>query len=422
MKRAVIFTAKPTETEAVKAQLLGPFGNPRTAQTYVYDVYKVRSEVGGDQAANNIEVALYETGRGQEKVMPSVPPIVGDFDPDLVLFVGCAGGDPNGISVYDVLVPTDVWPYEKGKETKAGFKSRAYPMEPNGHLRDLVGSIANRSKWRERIPRQFQVDAKGNQINSTVKFAMLASGNKVLADDKGKVWKIVKELNDEIIAVETEGFAFFKAMQPLHRPYLMIRGISDLLANKNTAGAQVDDDRQTRSTAHAAALAAQLILDAKENDLRKTRGADRPTSVDHVTGYWRCDWNYATEKCEELLYIEKIDSVGRVSGRRVSRMSNYQYVYDVSGIFYKDRIHLMAVPSSQNKPFSISLVLKAAGNFADSLTGIAIRPLGNPPLPELGSNVLVYGQELWASIVEYRRVSDPTTETPDLWKIYEQGH
>ncbi|HXW72483.1 MAG TPA: hypothetical protein VEK34_13770 [Methylocella sp.] len=171
-------TAKSTETEAVKAQLLGPIGKQRTAQTYVYDVYNIRKVVGRNEVVDDIEVALYETGRGQEKVMPAVPPIVGDFDPHLVLYIGCAGGDPKEIKVYDVLIPTYIWPYEKGKETKNGFKPRAYPLEPDGYLHDLVKAIAARPKWRTRIPTFFQVDSEGNQINSTVIPGMLASGNK----------------------------------------------------------------------------------------------------------------------------------------------------------------------------------------------------------------------------------------------------
>ena len=421
MKRAIIFTAKSTETTAVKEQLIGPIGNPRTAQTYVFDTYKLKGDIDGNNAVGDIEIALYETGRGQEKVLPSVAPIVGAFNPDLVLFVGCAGGDPNEIKVYDVIVPTDVWPYEKGKETKAGFKSRAFPMEPTGYLLDQTKVITNRSKWRERVPKRFQLDANGNQINSTVSFDMLASGNKVLADDEGAIWKVVKDLNDEIVAVETEGFAFFQAMRPLHRPHLLIRGISDLLANKNIAGAQADNDRQTRSTAHAAALATQLILEVKESDLRRSRGAEQLDSFDYLKGFWLSEWRYGTETCRELLHIEEIDTLGRVSGRRASAMSDYQYVYDVTGIIYKGRLHLTAILSRQDKPFSISLVLKTAGNFGELLTGIAIRPLGNAPHPSFESSVLLHGHELWASTVEYKRVERPETQPTDLWSVIDRG-
>lgn len=420
MKRAVIFTAKSTETIAVKDQLLGPIGNPRTAQTYVYEVYQLKRDIGGDAVVPNVEVALYETGRGQDEVLPAVPPIVRDFDPHLALYVGCAGGDPNEINVYDVFIPTDAWPYEKGKETEAGFESRAHPLKPTRYLYDRAMATAIRPKWRARIPKGFLVDFEGNPIVSQVKPAPVASGNKVLTDDEGEIWKTAKSISDEIIAVETECFAFFKAMEPLHRPHLMIRGISDVLKNKNKHGKALDDDRQTRATAHAGALAAQLILDADDGPLRRTRGAELPPSIGKLVGFWKCEWGYGTEKCQELLHIERVDAMGHISGRRVSKMPNYEYIYDVSGTFYGERIHLTAIPLGQSVSISVSLVLKAVGNFHETLTGIAIRPLGNPPIPDLGPKVLTYGEELWASIVEYKKLDNPALEAKDLWESYER--
>lgn len=207
MRRAVIFTAKHTETTAVKEQLLGPVGDPRTVQTYVYNLYQLRTAVNKEEPVKDLQIALYETGCGQEKVMPAVPPIVGDFNPDIVLYIGCAGGDPSEFNVYDVFIPTHVWPYEKGKETTRGFESRAYPLEPTAYLRE-----ADRQKWRARIPEAFQVA-------SEVKPGGLASGNKVLADEEGEIWKSATAINDEIVAVETECYGFFKSMEPLHRPY-----------------------------------------------------------------------------------------------------------------------------------------------------------------------------------------------------------
>src|SRR5271165_3708443 len=108
MRRALIFAAKPTETKAVREQLLGPVGSPKTVQTYVYNLYKLRANVNKDEPVKNLQIAFYETGRGQEKVMSAVPPIVGDFNPDIVLYVGCAGGDPGQLKVNDVFIPTHV--------------------------------------------------------------------------------------------------------------------------------------------------------------------------------------------------------------------------------------------------------------------------------------------------------------------------
>src|SRR5262249_43452091 len=210
MRRAVIFTAKATETVAVEEQLIGPIGRQRSAQGYVYDTFHIRREIGSDQVVKDVEVVLYETGRGPESVMPVVAPIVGDFDAHLAVYVGCAGGDPKEIKVYDVFIPTDVWPYEKGKESKRGFEPRAHPLVPDRYLHDLVKAIGARPNWRKRIPDHFKRDAEGKQIEANIRRGMLASGNKVLADDEGEIWKSAQKLNDEIIAVETECFAFFK--------------------------------------------------------------------------------------------------------------------------------------------------------------------------------------------------------------------
>jgi hypothetical protein len=301
-----------------------------------------------------------------------------------------------------------------GKETTSGYLPRAYPLEPTGYLRDMVLSTADRSKWRERIPDSFQ-------FASRVKEGSLASGNKVLADEEGIIWQSAKSINDEIVAVETEAFGFYKAMEPLHRPFLMIRGISDLLTNKNTAGKRVDDNRQTKATAHAAALAAQLILDVEYKTLNRTRGVTPSLFDSKLLGFWRSEWRYGTELCEDLISIDEIDALGHVLGRRISVMSEYEYAYDVSGTLYLDQLHLTAIPSGRDERISISLALKVSGNFSDSLTGVAIRPMGNGPPPKFGSDVLLlHSDRIWASAVTYERIHDPRNEEARLWSVYER--
>jgi nucleoside phosphorylase len=413
MRRALIFTAKPTETKAVKEQLLGPIGSQRTARTYAYNVFHLKAAINKNQPVKNLDIALYETGRGQEEVMPAIAPIVQDFLPDIVLYIGCAGGDRKELKVNDVFIPTQVWPYEKGKETTRGFQRRAHPLQPNRYLVDLATSIADRPKWKKRLP-------AGYKLASKVATGGLASGSKVLANEEGKIWKNAKAHNDEIVAVETEAHGFFKAMEPLHLPYLMIRGISDLLTNKNEKGKTVDDNRQMKATANAASLAAQLILEADYQTLRKSRGAGASPLASKLAGFWRCQWDYGPEKCEDLISIENVDPLGLISGRRISQMSGYTYVFDVVGTLYGSRLHLTAIPSDYASSISVGLVLQAIGNFGDTLMGFAIRPLGNPPFPELGSNVLRYGENLWASLVEDKRLGNPESEARSLWKAYEQ--
>ena len=414
MRRALIFTAKSTETQALELQLLGPAGHrPKTAQAYAYDVYKLRADINKDKPVQNLDVACYETGRGHEEVMAAVPPIVGNFNPDIVLYIGCAGGDPNELKLNDVFIPTEVWPYEKGKETTGGWVSRAHPVSPTRYLRDMARSLGKRPDWRSRIPETFRAD-------SSVTTGGLASGNKVLADEEGEIWKAATSINDEIVEVETECYGFFKAMEPLHRPHLMIRGISDLLTNKNAAGKSVDDDRQTRATAHAAALATQLILSVDYNILQQQRGVQPSPFSSKLIGFWRSEWNYGSEKNQDLISIDAIDAVNRVVGRRIFKNSEYEYVYDVVGLLYGDRLHLTATLAGHEMPMSVGLVLKIIGNFSDSMSGIAIRPLGNAPVPQTDGSVLRHADASWASVVEYRRLSNPQSDAPSLWEAYER--
>jgi nucleoside phosphorylase len=414
MRHAVIFTAKSTETPAVKKQLIGPIGPPRITDIAVYSVWHLRAAVDQDAVVKDLEVALYETGRGQDEVWRSVHAVVTHFKADVVLYLGCAGGEASELKVNEILVATEAWPYEKGKETPRGFLSRAHPLPPTRLMKDYAIAVSERSEWRKRIPADFPGE-------SEVKFGGLASGNKVLATEKGKTWKHVKKkLSDEIIGVETEAYAFFKAMTDLNRPYLMIRGISDNLINKNTEGKNKDDDRQTRATAHAAAFAAELLMKIDYDQLERARGVNTAQVKEHLalSGFWSSSWSYGPQNCKDLIEIE-IDGVsGDVMGRRVSLTLPHELRYIVSGQAYHDYLHLLAIDASRARPLFASFILKAENQFRESLSGIATRPLGTGSMPKFTGSVLTHEKLFWASPVTYKRITDPATECPDLWRAY----
>ena len=61
MYRALIFTAKDTETDALRAYLDGPIRQGMTSRHEVFTIWKAK-----DQSLSNVEIAHYESGRGQE--------------------------------------------------------------------------------------------------------------------------------------------------------------------------------------------------------------------------------------------------------------------------------------------------------------------------------------------------------------------
>jgi purine-nucleoside phosphorylase len=155
--KAIIFTAKDTETVAVDQQLIQRSHKRRETRHFAYETYRLRAQLTGQGVVKDLEVAHYETGRGQDRVLLAVREIVTDFDPDIVLFVGCAGGEVSELNVNDVLIVTHAWPYEIGKEGARKFKSRAHPLEPDGYLVDVANSIGKRTAWRSRISKEYNV-------------------------------------------------------------------------------------------------------------------------------------------------------------------------------------------------------------------------------------------------------------------------
>jgi len=413
MRRAAIFTAKSTETVAVRAQLVGPIGS-RKAGNAVYDVWHLKVQGEGGAVVPDLEVALYETKRGQEAVMRAVPQIVTEFNADVVLYLGCAGGMASKLRIGDVFVVTDVWPYELGKETDQGFVSRAHPLPPDNLMIDYAKLESERQAWRKRIPSEFAGAPE-------VKFGALASGSKVLATEEGASWKLTTRLTDEAYAVDTEGYAFYKSMNDVRRHYLMIRGISDNLVNKNTSGADADDRRQTQATANAAAFATQLLIEIDYGQLRTARGIPAPGVNEHkrIGRFWSSEWTYGPENCKDLLRIELDRATGLLSGERVSITGQYGQRYRIRGQIYDDNLHLLAVPEPSSRAIIVvSLFLKTSDRFGDFMEGFAIRPQGRKRPPST-DNIIVHERlSYWAAPVTYKHIADPSVECSDLWKLY----
>ena len=137
MNRAIIFTAKKEETDAVKTQLIGPIRAGKTQRGNRYTIWHLRSSQDREHAVRDLEVALYETGRGQAKTIIHTTPLVESFRPDVAMFIGCAGGDPDDTEIGDVVVATEIWNYEAasvGADDEGRIKG--YPSSPDRVLID----------------------------------------------------------------------------------------------------------------------------------------------------------------------------------------------------------------------------------------------------------------------------------------------
>ncbi len=266
MKRALIFTAKDTETAAVKAYLHErPCGFKRTKRGNKITIWRPIDSLTFN---TSFEIALYETGKGQAEAILNAGPVVEAVAPDLVIYLGCAGGEAPHVDIGDVLVATKIWNYEQASIKKQSVRYKGVPQLPDRVLVDEAKSAADFGSWKSKI-----IDGSPNSAH--VAFGEVASGDKVIKSTASPVWKQLKSnLSDDIMGCETEGHGFLSAMVPLKVFSIMIRGISDLIDGKGSEGKLSDDLQQCVAVSHATAFALQVIDDIDETFLRSVAADD----------------------------------------------------------------------------------------------------------------------------------------------------
>jgi nucleoside phosphorylase len=239
--RAVIFTALDLETRAVVAHLDG--------------VGFVRKEslvwrVGTFDEGLGWEVHVVQTGAENAVAGPFVATALTALAPAVAIFVGVAGGRPDAIEALDVIVPNTVEYLHAGKGQLPPV-NRSRQSYPSIFMMQAAQAVAAVGAWTTRIV--------GGPPEKTpgVRFEPLGSGEQVIKSVDSAVYKDMLSRNDKIVAVDMEGTGFLNASGLNDAlQYLLIRGISDLIDDKNVDS---DRDRQPRAAAHAAAFAFETL-------------------------------------------------------------------------------------------------------------------------------------------------------------------
>ena len=246
--KAVILTALSDEFKAVRK--------------FVKQPHKVRHSEGnvyeqGTFAANGREwqVGIVQTGAGDSKSALQTERAISYFEPDVVLFVGVAGGLKD-VAIGDVVAAEKVYGYESGKAEQE-FKPRP-EIELSGF------SFIEEAKAEERSENPAWLNRLGNlpQPIPRLRVGPIAVGEKVVASKESDVYKFLRQNYSDAIAVEMEGYGFLKAVNSRGRPLpaIVIRGISDLIDNKNDGVNQESEEvLQQKAARHASALAFQLL-------------------------------------------------------------------------------------------------------------------------------------------------------------------
>lgn len=215
---AVVLTALRVEYTAVCDLLLD-----------VHEITHRQGTVYGrgrfERSGRRWDIVLAEIGAGNNRAAVEVERAINEFEPEVVMFVGVAGGVKD-VKLGDVVAATKVYGYESGKVTSADFEPRPDVGRSSYRMEQRAKSEARKVEWR---------DLSSDAVDSVAHVGPIAAGEKVVASKRSATAKFIKHWYGDSLAVEMEGRGFLEATHANHIDAIVVRGISDLLSGKRQA-------------------------------------------------------------------------------------------------------------------------------------------------------------------------------------------
>jgi len=249
--KVVVLTALASEFAAVRSHF-AEAKLRRTRSGTRYDVGFVRGE------HLDWQIHLAEVGMGNSGAAAEVAGAVEAFSPRLILFVGVAGGLKPGDQRHgDVVVASFVYNVHSAKlaphpDGGSQVQSRALGNPATHRVTQLVRAVG-RTTW--------AVDALSGE--PVVHLRPMVAGEVVLADPDSDLRRLIAERFNDAAAIDMESHGVYETAHRYDLPVLAVRGLSDLLGDKNP---EADRELQPRAVANAAAFAVALLRHAVEDD------------------------------------------------------------------------------------------------------------------------------------------------------------
>jgi nucleoside phosphorylase len=198
--------------------------------------------------ARQWNVAVVEIGAGNTAAAVETERAVNFFDPQVILFVGVAGGIKD-VELGDVVAATKVYDYAAGK-SKIDFEPRPHLFRSTYRMEQRARAEARRTAWLQRLSNVPERQPK-------VIVNAIAAGEQVVASKRSETYHLIRSSYGDAVAVEMEGFGFLHSAHINQQvDALVIRGISDLINGKSRADAT---GSQEIAAAHASAFAFEVL-------------------------------------------------------------------------------------------------------------------------------------------------------------------
>jgi nucleoside phosphorylase len=242
-RRAVILTALDVEYKSVQAYLTNLHEEVHPRGT----VYERGVFHGNHQ---RWDIGLVQIGKGNERAAFEVERAIDYFTPEVILFVGIAGGVKD-VSLGDVIAASKVYGYESGKDV-AEFRPRPELGQSSYLLIQRAQAVQRTGRWRERL-----FHATPDRSTPDALVAPIAAGGKVVASTGSATAALISSAYGDAVAVEMEGAGFLAAAHASQDVRaLVVRGISDLIDSKAKTDAM---GWQVTAAEHAAAFALEIL-------------------------------------------------------------------------------------------------------------------------------------------------------------------
>ena len=232
---AVILTALPLEYKAVKDLLTD-------VHEYTHRRGTIYERGRFERSGTVWDIVIAEIGQGNPRAAVEAERAIENFEPEVALFVGVAGGVKD-VSLGDVVAATHVYGYESGKAKTGLFHPRPDVGRSSYRMEQRAKAEAKKDDWKS---------LSSDAALANVYVAPIAAGEKVVASEKAAVAKFLREMYGNTLAVEMEGRGFLEATHANHLDAIVVRGISDLLSGKRKSDAA---RWQAKAARNAAAFA-----------------------------------------------------------------------------------------------------------------------------------------------------------------------
>lgn len=306
--RALFLTTLPVEYEAARLHL-----HSREEVEYQDAIYEQGMFT---TPAGTCQVGLVAVYPGNSSTAAEAEQAMTCFTPDIIMFIGVAGGIKD-VQIGDVVVATEVHNYEAGKADTLFF-ARPQGGKPTYDLLQRARAEARKADWLQFLPGTLP-----RHIPQIV-LKPLVSGEKVITSTRSAVYKQVRTHYEDAIAVDMEAHGFFQAAYA-HRQVssLVIRGISDLLENKDEADKA---HFQTVAARHASAFAYQILARLIEKAGKPEFSAASPVVSQEEEDAWEMPPLTAFPRQDKNYHIQ---NSGTFSGLVIQENSGVQHIHQM---------------------------------------------------------------------------------------------